>query len=136
MGVSGAGATVEFEYDFLTLEAKDLENWESGEMMIQQALLEREIALTSGTFQALQLNMPAFWSSCANLPACEHTLLLHLSRIIFQISARSVPTGLLEGVDTRTMNGAVKQLRDGHSLELPCIAASVSKPEPYADRLV
>ncbi|KAM2244411.1 hypothetical protein ACFXTI_005483 [Malus domestica] len=136
MGVSGAGATVEFEYDFLTLEAKDLENWESGEMMIQQALLEREIALTSGTFQALQLNMPAFWSSCANLPACEHTLLLHLSRIIFQISARSVPTGLLEGVDTRTMNGAVKQLRDGQSLELPCIAASVSKPEPYADRLV
>ncbi|KAM0998857.1 hypothetical protein FF1_005631 [Malus domestica] len=84
-------------------------------MIIQQALLEREIALTSGTFQALQLNMPAFWSSCANLPACEHTLLLHLSCIIFQISATSVPTGLLEGVDTRTMNGAVKQLRDGHS---------------------
>ncbi|RXI09874.1 hypothetical protein DVH24_034234 [Malus domestica] len=28
---------------------------------------------------------------------------------------RSVPTGLLEGVDMRTMNDAVKQLRDGHS---------------------
>ncbi|RXH85156.1 hypothetical protein DVH24_041924 [Malus domestica] len=77
--LSEQDSAVEFEYDFLTLEAKDLENWESGEslrgslckqMMIQQALLEREIALTSGTFQALQLNMPAFWSSCANLPAC------------------------------------------------------------------
>ncbi|XP_050112546.1 uncharacterized protein LOC126591052 isoform X3 [Malus sylvestris] len=52
-------------------------------------------------------------SACMQTPvACSSaSYKLHNIPNLYQ----SVPTGLLEGVDMRTMNDAVKQLRDGHS---------------------
>ncbi|KAM2056299.1 hypothetical protein ACFX16_029126 [Malus domestica] len=52
-------------------------------------------------------------SACMQTPvACSSASnKLHKIPYLYQ----SVPTGLLEGVDMRTMNDAVKQLKDGHS---------------------